>query len=318
MRKILVTGDFEVESGLFPYGYELIHIKTPIDEQEILDVLPEVQDYILGGPEYLSARFIDTATRLENLVVMGTGIASFVDIGYATKKGIRLANTPYMNIAAVAEFTLAMMTTCLAKVFESVDGVKKGTQWLQTPRPSLSTLNIGFVGMGAIGSEVAHQLHLRGCRNMQYWSRSRKVELEESLGLKFNALVDIVNCVDILCIHLTGGAETRHLIDEVILENASTNLKIFNLSSPAIICPVALKTFLSDNSEAFCFMDGYYNEWADNEGLVNDEHGLLHLPVKSLIVTSHIAAQEKETINKIFAHAAKRILELGFDSASNE
>lgn len=313
LRKILVTGDFSIGDDVFPEDFELIHIRCPIDEQQILDVLPEVQDYILGGPEYVSARFLDHATRLENLVVMGTGTASFVDIEYAAKRGVRIVNTPHMNIHAVVEFTLAMMTTCLAKVFESVERVKDGSQWIQTPWRSLSDLSFGFVGMGGIGSEMARQLHQRGCRKISYWSRSQKVELETSFGLRYESLEHIANSVDVLCILVTSCDETYHLIDEAILEKASSVLKIFNLSDSNVICPVALKKFLLCNPEAFCFMDGYYNEWVKNQGQSNDTHGLLALPSKSLIVTSHLAAQEKETVDKLFAQAAERILEFGCD-----
>jgi len=313
VRKILVTGDFPIGDNVFPKGFELIHIRRPVDEQQILDVLPDVQDYILGGPEHLSARLIDQAVKLENLVVMGTGTASFVDIEYATKKGIRIANTPHMNILPVVEFTLAMMTACLAGVFESVERVKDGTEWIQTPWRTLPSLSFGFVGMGGIGSEMAHQLHLRGCRNMSYWSRNQKVELEASLGLRFESLVNMVNSVDILCILITSCDDTYHLIDEAVLNKAAPTLKIFNLSDSNVINPVALKKFLLCNSEAFCFIDGYYDEWVGNQGLDNDEHGLLTLPSKSLVVTSHLAAQEKETINRMFTQAAKLVLEVGSD-----
>ncbi|MNE38959.1 D-lactate dehydrogenase [compost metagenome] len=213
----------------------------------------------------------------------------------------------------MTEFTLAMMTACLAKVFESVERVKDGTQWIQTPRRSLSSLNIGFVGMGGIGSEMAIQLHRRGCRSLRYWSRSRKVELETSLGLRYESLTHMVNSVDVLCIHLTGCDDTYHLIDEQVLNRASAELMIFNMSSPSIVCPAALKKFLSSNPQAFCLIDGYYDEWIYNKGQHNDEHGLLSLPSSSLIVTSHLAAQEKETINEMFARALKQIFELAGD-----
>lgn len=313
MRKILVTGDFEIAEGVFPNDVELIHIRCPENEQQILAVLPDIQDYILGGPEYISSRWIDIATRLENVVVMGTGTASFVDIEYATKKNVRIANTPHMNIQAVVEFTLAMMTTCLAKVFESIERVKDGTQWVQTPWRSLSNLSFGFVGMGGIGSEMAAQLHRRGCREIRYWSRNKKVELEGSLGLKYDSLAHMVNSVDVLCILITSCDETYHLIDEAVLMNASPTLKIFNLSYSHVICPVALKRFLSSNPDTFCFIDGYYKEWVANQGQHKDEYGLLALPSTSLIVTSHLAAQEKDTIDKMFTLAAARILELGRD-----
>ncbi|MHC8303779.1 NAD(P)-dependent oxidoreductase [Pseudomonas sp. PB3P13] len=309
LRKVLITGDFPVSASLFPTGFELIHISRPTDEQQILNVLPEVTDYILGGPEYLSPEFIDRAPKLENLVVMGTGTASFVDMEYAALKGIRIANTPNMNVHAVVEFTLAMVTACMANVFDSVERVKDGSQWVQTPWRSLPNLSFGFVGMGGIGTEMVNQLHLLGCKNMSYWSRSQKPELEESSGLRFESLNEMVSSVDVLCILVTSCSETCHLIDDTVLDNASTTLKIFNLSDSNVICPVALKRYLLGNSEAFCFMDGYYNEWVANHGQYNDPYGLLGLPGKSLVVTSHLAAQEKDTIDKMFIQAASRIVE---------
>lgn len=311
MRKILVTGDFDIAEGVFPKDVELIHIRRPVNEQHIVDVLPEIQDYILGGPEHISAQWIDIATRLENVVVMGTGTASFVDIDYATEKGIRIANTPHMNINAVVEFTLAMMTACLAKVFESVEAVKAGSQWIQTPWRSLPDLSFGFVGMGGIGSEMVRQLHLRGCRDLSYWSRSQKDELETSMGLKYASISEMVKSVDVLCILITSCTETYHLINEITLKSAAPTLNIFNLSDANVICPSALRTFLTGNPGAFCFIDGYYNEWVANEGENNDPYGLLALSGKSLVVTSHLAAQESETVKKIFLQAAAKLQALG-------
>ncbi len=234
MRKLLVTGDFDIDKAVFPDSIELIHIRRPIDERQILEVLPDVHDYILGGPEYLSAELIEAATRLENIVVMGTGTSSFVDVQCVTDKGIKLANTPNLNVQAVAEFTLAMIVLCSARVFESAEGVKAGNAWIQTPRRSLLNLKVGFVGMGSIAGEVAYQLHMRGSENMCYWSRNRKESLEKSLGLQYTSLGDLVNTVDVLCIHLSGCAETFNLIDESVLARASTELMILNLSNPKL------------------------------------------------------------------------------------
>lgn len=308
MRKVLVTGDFDIAAGTFPDDVDLIHIHYPVDEQALIGVLPHVHGYILGGPEYLSADLIEIATQLKSVVVMGTGTSSFVDVAYATEKGIQLAKVPDMNIPAVADFTMAMITASLARVFESVEKVKTGDAWLQTPRRSWRNLKVGFVGMGAIAGEVAGQLRTRGCTTIRYWSRSRKIGLERSLGLHPASIVSMVGTVDVLCIHLTGCAETYNLIDETILANASPELKILNLSNPKIICPVALKNYLCANDAAFCLMDGYYNEWVRNKGQSCDSYGLLSLPTKNLVATSHLAAMEQDSVNNIFGRAV-RILE---------
>src|ERR1044072_7340278 len=133
MRKVLVTGDFDIPIDAFPQSFQLTHLRYPHHPQQIIDVLAEADDYILGGPEYLSASMIDAAVLLKNLVVMGTGTSSFVDVDYATQRGIRVFNTPNLNVSAVVEFTLAMMTVCAARVFESVLGVKQGDKCCKRP-----------------------------------------------------------------------------------------------------------------------------------------------------------------------------------------
>ncbi|RON11798.1 hypothetical protein [Pseudomonas frederiksbergensis] len=55
-------------------------------------------------------------------------------------------------------------------------------------------------------------------------------------------------------------------------------------------------------------MGGYSSEWVGNQGQHKDEYGLLALPCISLIVTSHLAAQEKEIINRMFTWRQQEFL----------
>ena len=310
MRTVLITGDFDIPSDAFPQNFQLIHIRRPRDTQQIINVLGEVHDYILGGPEYFSASMIDAAVPLKNLVVMGTGTSSFVDVEYAIERGIRIFNTPHLNFGAVVEFTLAMITVCTARVFESVVGVKKGRQWLQTPRPPMTEMKVGIVGLGTIGKALARELKHRRCESVCYWSRTRDLQLEAGLEIEYKSLKSLVSQVDIVCIHMTYSAETHALFDSALLARLRHASMIFNLSNPKIICPVALRNFLTTHPDAFCLIDGYYREWVDNKGAADDPHGLLSLPARNLAVTSHLAAQERQVVEKVFAQAAARICQL--------
>lgn len=310
VRKVLITGDFEIALDAFPQSFQWIHIRRPRDAQQIIDVLAEVDDYILGGPEYFSASMIDAAVSLENLVVMGTGTSSFVDVDYAIERGIRIFNTPHLNFGAVVEFTLAMITVCTARVFESVVGVKEGGQWLQTPRPPITGLKVGIVGLGVIGKALARELKHRGCEQVCYWSRTRDLQLEAGLGIDYMSIESLVSYTDIVCIHMTYNAETHALFDSALLNRLRPTSMIFNLSNPRIICPIALRHFLTTHPDAFCFIDGFYNEWIDNKGSADDPYRLLPLSARNLVVTSHLAAQEEQVVGEIFAQAAARVCQL--------
>lgn len=307
MRSVLVTGDFDIPQGTFPPDIKLIHVRSPINEHPIREVLPLVQGYIVGGPEYVSSGLLSLATELKHIVVMGTGTASFVDIEAARQRGVRVTNTPGLNVKAVVEFTLAMMTVCAAGVFESIECVKEGIRWPQTVRPSLRNQRVGIIGMGNIGHEVAIALSAKGCRQLQYWSRERKHDVERLLGLTYSAVEEIVRTVDYLFVHLAGCDDTYGLIDNDMLSNSKPGLSIFNLSSPRIICADALRGHLLSKPNAFCFIDGYYNEWARNTGAQGDIYHLLTLPVKNLVVTSHLAAQQEDALRAILLSAVAAI-----------
>ena len=303
MRTVLVTGDFDVPAGTFSSEVKLIHLRKPVSEQHILDVLPSVHGYIVGGPEYVSAHWLSCASELKHVVVMGTGTASFVDIEAATQKGINVSNTPGLNVLAVAEFTLAMMTVCTAGIFESIECVKDGSRWPQTVRPSVVDQSVGIIGMGNIGQEVAKALREKGCRNLYYWSRHRKYDAELSLGLNYTSIQEMVEAVDCLFIHIAGCEDTYGLVDRAVLEKSKYNLSIFNMSSPRIVCAESLKNHLRNKPEAFCFIDGYYNEGVDNIGALGDPYQLLTLPSRNLVVTSHLAGQKKDALRAMLLHA---------------
>jgi lactate dehydrogenase-like 2-hydroxyacid dehydrogenase len=239
---------------------------------------------------------------------MGTGTSSFVDVSYAKKMGIRIANTPHLNSRAVVEFTLAMVVNCLAGVFQSIHGVKTGTQWIQTPRLSLSDCRVGILGMGAIGTELASRFFRAGTRSLSYYSRTRKLSLESRWGLRYLSLPELAKEVDVLCLHATYTQETHYLLNKTVLALASDHLKIVNLSHPQIICPQALGSFLRERPNTMCFLDGYYREWNDNRGRSDDSFGLLELP--NFVATSHIAAQEHGAVSAIYDRAATILNEL--------
>lgn len=313
MRKLLITGDFDVPKILFPMHYEIIHINKPVNHDQIKKNLAGVTDYILGGPEYLPSEMIDCAKELKNLVVMGTGTSSFVDLSYALAKNIRVENIPNLNTKAVIEFTVPMIMNCLSDIFKNIEFVRLGTEWIQTPRTSLKDTKIGIVGLGDIGSLLAEQLHHKECTNIFYWSRNRKLELESKFGLKYQDLQNMVQEMDIICIHVRSTNDTKHLFNSEILSRASSKLKIINMSNPNIICPVALKQFLLRDGSNFCVIDGYYQEWEFNKGISNDPFGLLGLGPSKFIATSHIAAQEFQTVKAIFLQAANKIIKMESD-----
>ena len=69
-------------------------------------------------------------------------------------------------------------------------------------RRSLRGLTLGIVGMGRIGSRVAQIARQGFGMNVQYFSRTRKGDLERTLGVRSACLDEVLTTSDIVSVHL--------------------------------------------------------------------------------------------------------------------
>lgn len=145
---ILITGDFDLP--IYNESFNVIQLRIPNDDADIIKHLKGMEHYIVGGPEYVNSNILSQAQQLKHIVVMGTGTNSFVDLNAAKTKNIKVENTPSINSNAVAEFALGAIITNLASSFHSKDELLNG-RWYQKSHDTLSDITIGIIGLGNIG-----------------------------------------------------------------------------------------------------------------------------------------------------------------------
>ena len=304
MKKLFVTGDFNLPEG-FALHFDLRHLRSPKSESDIREGLRECWGYVIGGPEYLSENILKIATKLQKVVVLGTGTNSFVDLEAARKRGISVCHTPGINVDAVAEFAIGSLIMSAAGGFKSIHLLKEGN-WYQKPHKSLSDIGIGIYGLGNIGTAFARKLRLLGATKLSYTSRTRKTMLEKELSLNFCSAQDLFSRNDVVSVHLQYAPETHHIVNSNLLKKARPELIMLNFSNPNVFDPTALRYFLREGS-GFAFFDGYYREWVYNKGLSKDNEGLLCLGPEKFVASSHIAAQEESTIQELLQVALSKL-----------
>lgn len=130
-----------------PYGRRL-------NEDEARDLFRE-HDPIgaIAGVEPLTDQVMASAPRLRAIARCGTGMDS-VDKEAATRRGIRLSNTPDAPAVAVAELTIALILAVLRRVAEADRALRAGT-WKALTGGLLGARTLGLVGYGRIGRRVA-------------------------------------------------------------------------------------------------------------------------------------------------------------------
>jgi len=205
---ILITDSLfifpEHEKQLTDAGYEIerLNTATATEEQLIKHISGKV-GYILGGIEKITDKVIDAADQLKVVAFTGADWINFIP-GHAsaTARGIAIVNTPGANAYAVSEYTITLMLAMTRNIFELG---RTGTKKFETT-PSLNQLTIGIIGMGTIGSRVARILHTLGAKEIIYYSRMQKPDVEKETGARFVPMDDLLTQSDIVTLHASKEA----------------------------------------------------------------------------------------------------------------
>ena len=230
-KDILITDSLFIdktnEEELKRAGFHVTRLDKPeATEEELIVALKGKHGYILGGVEKCTKRVIDSTDSLEAIVFAGAGYQVFIPAWEeATKKGIAIANAPGRNAASVAEYTVTMILVLLRNLFELG---RIGTKKFETTM-SVRDAIFGIVGMGNVGKMVAYDLKALGAKQILYYNRSRKPELEESLGIKYKSLEELLKDSDVVTLHASkeagekyiGTKELKMMKNGAILINAS-------------------------------------------------------------------------------------------------
>jgi len=207
--KILVTDSLfifsEHEKQLTVAGYEVERLNTPTaTEEQLIEHVPGKVGYILGGIEKITSSVIDAADELKAIIFTGADWVNFIP-GHAraTERDIAIANTPGANAYAVAEYTITLILAMTRNIFELG---RTGSTKFQTTS-SLNEATVGIIGMGTIGSRVACILKTLGTKEILYYSRQQKLDVEKETGARFVSMDELLVQSDIITLHASKEAD---------------------------------------------------------------------------------------------------------------
>lgn len=201
--KILVTDSLfifsEHEDQLKSAGYEIERLNKPdATEEELSNAIKGKIGYILGGIEKVTEKVINSADELKVIAFTGADWRNFIPAyETASERGIAITNTPGANAYAVSEYTITLILAMIRNIFELGRTGKKEFQTTQ----SLNELTVGIIGMGNIGSRVATLLHQLGAKEIIYYSRTRREDIEEKTGARFVSLDEVLSKSDVVTLH---------------------------------------------------------------------------------------------------------------------
>jgi len=197
-----------------------------------------VKVVLTNGRGGLSADEMALLPKLEVICTVGAGYEA-VDLDMARSRDIAVANCPDTNASAVADSAMMLLMAATRHLRQADRHVHNGAwqdQW-QVPTPTISGKRLGILGMGTIGSKIAH----RGARgfDMEVGYHNRKA-VAGSPYRYFENPIELATWADFLVCAAPGGPGTRHLVNADVLTALGPQGYVVNIGRGTIVDTVAL------------------------------------------------------------------------------
>lgn len=239
------------------------------------------------------------AKKVKVICKQGVGFDS-IDIEAARSRGIPVLRTPGANSEAVAEMAMALALSATRRVAELDRMLRAGVKF---ERPNILGVEmwrktVGVIGMGAIGSRVAHKWQAAFEAKAVYYDPYASNPGFE----RIEKLEDLLACSDLVSIHVPLTDETRKLIGAPQLARMKKTAVLVNTSRGGIIDESALYEALKARRIFAAGLDVWEVEPPPKDA------PLLSLP--NVVGTPHAAGGTFETQERSSLQVAMQVVEV--------
>lgn len=288
------------------------------------DLVVSLEDRVLSKEELITALHADRydavlcllTDKIDDAVLAAAGeqckiFANYavgidnIDVKAAQERGIVITNTPGVLTDTVAEHAFALILAISHRVAEADRFTRAGkyTGWapMMLLGHDVSHKTLGIVGLGRIGSRVAHHGVAGFDMKVIYYDVKRNEEFEKEFSAEFREKVDdVFQEADYISIHVPLLPTTKHMVDARLLSLMKKTAYLINTSRGPIVDEAALVEALRNNVISGAALDVYENEPVLAPGLAT---------LENVILTPHIASATEETRQAMSQLAAQNIIE---------
>ncbi|MBI5061787.1 MAG: dihydrofolate reductase [Candidatus Aenigmarchaeota archaeon] len=162
----------------------------PKNVNEMIKRVGNADCVLISWRTKLGKEIFETCKNIKYIGLCATSFAN-IAVDEARKRKIVISNVVDYGDEATAEYIFAQLLSLFRGLGEY--------QWKKAPC-ELFGKNLGIIGLGAVGKQVA-RLGLGFGMNVAYHSRTRRPEFEKK-GLKFMSLHDMIRNSDIISLHV--------------------------------------------------------------------------------------------------------------------
>jgi lactate dehydrogenase-like 2-hydroxyacid dehydrogenase len=206
----------------------------------------------------LKADMIDLLPAVEIVSSFGVGTDS-LDVAYASKKGIKVANTPDVLNEDTANMAISLLLATTRDIVANDRFVRQG-RWAKGETPPLAQgiegKKVGLVGLGRIGSVIAEKLLAFGCE-VTYHTRNKKPDVPYT---HYADLVAMARDCAVLIAILPGGDATQGIISREALQALGSKGTFINIARGSVVDEAALVELLQSGALGRAGLDVFVDE----------------------------------------------------------
>jgi glyoxylate reductase len=251
----------------------------------------------------VDAALLDAAPKLKVVSNFAVGFNN-VDLAAATKRGVRVGNTPGVLTEATADIAITLLMAAARRLGESTQDARDGRWKTWDPLGwlgrDMAGRTLGIVGMGRIGHSVARKLHHGWGMKVLYSDQVGRPDVETELQATRVELGALLRESDFVSVHTDLNPHTKGMFGRAQFARMKPTAVFINTARGPIVQQEALAEALRSKTIFAAGLDV-----TDPEPLPPD-HELLHLP--NCIVTPHIASATVHTRNEMARICAENLI----------
>lgn len=247
--------------------------------------------------------FVSAGKQLKIVANYAVGFDN-IDCEAAKKHNVFVTNTPDVLTSTVAEHTFALMLAISHRISESERFVRAGQYHGWGPMLFLGNdvagKTLGIIGLGRIGSRVAH-FAVRGFgMNIVYYDVKRNEMFEKEYSARyFKDINELLPLADYISIHVPLLSSTHHLMNKDRFGLMKQSAYLINTSRGPVIDEAALADALKKKIIKGAALDVFEEEPNVHPQLIG---------LENILLTPHIASATEETRGKMSETAAQNII----------
>ena len=188
-------------------------------------LLPRLSAVMLRRCQFGEAQ-LQRLPHVKHVVRMGAGYDN-VDLAACTARGVLVSNCPDAWVEEVADNTMSLLLNLVRHTSRLARFVASGAGWTRQARLGelgirrIRGMRLGIVGLGRIGSAVAHRARPFGFE-LCFYDPYLPPGAEKGFGgmERFGSFEQMLRSVDAVTFHCPLTEETKHMLRKDVLERA--------------------------------------------------------------------------------------------------